>query len=136
LGVLDIIQEKTNISKIDIANRLKIVSRQVDYYINALRYFELISDKCRLTLKGKFISDPLVNQADKIMIFKNIIVGKSVFSQIDGYIIQYRELPSIETIISYIKENYAYSQSTLIRRASTVRSWFDFFIKNEIYGEL
>lgn len=136
LETLNAISKNKHITKIEMGNYLNIVSRQVDYYISVLEYFELITDKHELTLKGRFINDPVINELDKLKILKNIIIEKPVFCKIDEYIIQYHNLPSIDTIANFIHEYYEYSQSTLIRRASTVKSWFDYLIKLNVYGDM
>ena len=135
LETLNILSSNKNITRADICRFLNIVQRQVDYYISVLEYFDIITGKFELTLKGRFINDPVINQYDKILILKNIIIEKPVFRKIDEYIKEYHQVPSIELIANFIAEDYMYSRKTLIRRASTVKSWFDYFIKFHAYGE-
>lgn len=134
LSTLKIISEDSKSTKESIAQNLSIVLRQVDYYVNVLHYFELISNRNELTLKGRFINDPVINMADKLKILKNIMVEKSIFQDIEIYIITHQKTPSIDEISQLISNHYLYSKSTLVRRASTVKSWFDYYIENHVYG--
>lgn len=136
LKTLALIGENKKITKQEIADQLSIVSRQVDYYLNVLYYFELISRNNELTLKGKFINDPVIDKHDQLVILKNIMIEKPVFKLIDDYINKNGKVPSSQVIAEYIQEWYSLSNSTLMRRASTVKSWFDYYIYHHIYGEL
>jgi hypothetical protein len=134
LSTLKLIADDSKITKDLIAQHLSIVSRQVDYYLNVLYYFELISNKNELTLKGRFINDPTINMIDKLKILKNIMVEKPIFQDIELYILQHHKTPGIDEISQLISNYYLYSQSTLKRRASTVKSWFDYYMDNYVYG--
>ena len=136
LQVLTILSQNKNIPKAEISLKLDIVPRQVDYYINVLYYFDLVTEKNALTLKGRFVNDPVINEYDKLVILKNIIVEKQIFAEIDCYIKLHKRVPSNLTISEYIAKYYQLSQSTLIRRSSTVKSWFEYLIKQGVYEEL
>ena len=136
LKMLSIINTNKDISKNDIALMLGIVPRQVDYYLGVLYFFELISINNDLTLKGRFISDPVIDEVDKLKIFKNIMVEHPVFKYINDYIEDNKEIPKVNLIALYINEYYVFSKSTLFRRASTVKSWFEYFKENRVYGEI
>jgi translation initiation factor 2 beta subunit (eIF-2beta)/eIF-5 len=134
LSTLKFIGDDSETSKESIAQNLSVVPRQVDYYINVLYYFELISNQNELTLKGRFINDPVINMSDKLKILKNIMVEQPIFQEIEDYILKYHKTPPIEEISGYISTYFLYSESTLTRRASTVKSWFDYYIENHVYG--
>jgi hypothetical protein len=136
LTALEVINKNKDITKEHMASELSIVTRQVDYYWNVLYYFDLISSNNELTLKGRFINDPVIDRFNKLTILKNIIVENPIFREIDLLIKENKGLPSIDVIASLISEHYLYSESTLRRRANTARSWFDYFIKNEVYGDI
>lgn len=133
LETLNEVSKKQKKSKKEIAETLGIVLRQVDYYVNVLYFFELISENNKLTLKGKYINDPIINPNDRNKILKNIMIEKPIFAKIDKFIIDYNKIPPLNIIADYIAEEYLFSPSTLYRRASTVKSWFDYFIKNKVY---
>jgi len=134
LKALSLLSSKKTITHNAISSELGIVLRQVDYYINVLQYFDLITSSNELTLKGRFINDPVINENDKMKILLNIMIEKPVFKQIDQLIITDKKVPGVEIIADIIAQHYSYSKSTLLRRASTVKSWFEYYIKHGIYG--
>lgn len=134
LITLQKIKENKYIKKDEMAIALEVSSRQVDYYINVLYYFSLITNKNELTLKGQYINDPVLNHHEKLIILKNIMIEKNIFKEIDSYITNNKKIPSRNFIATLIEKYYKYAPSTYFRRADTVRSWFVYFINNNVYG--
>jgi hypothetical protein len=134
IKTLKLIEKNKRISREALAKNLTLVSRQVEYYLNALYYFDLITENAGLTLKGEFIVTA-ENATDQARIFKNIIIQEEIFKDIDAYISINKKLPETTLIANNISKYYIYSESTLHRRASTVKSWFNYFVEINLYGE-
>ena len=111
--------------------------RQGDYYANAGLYLGLVGKRDKhwiLTPKGeKFVHLP-TTQRNKML--AEIIFQHPVFYKVQSEYFEKNQLSSKDEMVSYIKSNTSQnlSQSTLIRRASTIIRWVKYI--NEVYKNI
>ena len=102
-----------------------IVPRQIQYYKKALQYFEMLDNKDRVTLKGKYILEER-SISEQNRMFRNLIIAKPVFKEVEEYINLTKQMPTIEIISRFIGNYYSYNDTTLRRRANAVISIFKY----------
>jgi hypothetical protein len=103
----------------------KIVNRQIHYYKGALQYFDMLDNKGRVTLKGKYIKEALdITEQNKML--RNIIISKPVFREVDEYMKLTLQFPPVEIISNFIGNYYNYNETTRLRRANAVVSIFKY----------
>lgn len=107
---------------------LGIVNRQIDYYMKALHFFEMIDSKKRITMKGIYVIKENNNNLQKQML-RNLIVVKPAFLEVEEYYRTFKILPDKNIIANYIKAYYNYQPATLYRRASSIISIFKYLNK-------
>ena len=135
IGTLELISNDINTAN-DIANELEFDSRQGKYYIDALRYLDLVQKgehvgEYKLTSNGFAILNIDTKSRNEKFI-KHIIKHKP-FYETYKYYLDNKELPSKEFVKGVIKENIPdMSDETVNRRASTVRGWIQWIIGAQI----
>ena len=102
-----------------------IVPRQIQYYKKALQYFEMLDNKDRVTLKGKYILEAR-SISEQNRMFRNLIISKPGFKEVEEYINLTKQMPPIEIISRFIGNYYSYNDTTLRRRANAVISIFKY----------
>lgn len=136
LRVLDLISflyegEK---SKDEIQERYKFVSRQSDYYLNALRYlgfaiYNPYIKSCTLTSEGLLVASEK-NYKKKMLMIVSKILSKKVFNAYFKEYIENNKIPGREKAADLIRENtLVASESTIYRRAKTVVDWVEWIFK-------
>lgn len=124
-------------TKETITNNYGFNVRQTNYYTDAARYLGLI-EKCRID-KNTIIYDLTAN-GRKIMSHKyknrqlslvRSILQHKVFNDCINLYFKNIQAPSNEEIVDIMKNNNLYkieSDSTYIRRASTIRGWINWIL--------
>ena len=102
-----------------------IVPRQIQYYKKALQYFEMLDNKDRVTLKGKYILEAR-SISEQNRMFRNLIIAKPVFKEVEEYMNLTKQMPKLEIISRFIGNYYSYNDTTLRRRANAVISMFKY----------
>lgn len=102
-----------------------IVPRQIQYYKKALQYFEMLDNKDRVTLKGKYILEAR-SITEQNRMFRNLIIAKPVFKEVEEYMNLTKQMPKLEIISRFIGNYYSYNDTTLRRRANAVISIFKY----------
>jgi len=111
------------------ADRLNMVSRQVDYYIDALHFLDIIDEHSNYTEVGELLKSSSVD--NKYLHMRNLIVNRPVFRELYREILSTNKKPSLERITTEIKKYYELNDTTSKRRASTVQKWLDWLAKNK-----
>jgi hypothetical protein len=118
--------------------------RQTDYYITACVYLGLVErinvdgeKGCKLSIETKNIMALRYKQKNLALITK--IFERPVFYKAFGFIIQNNRMPNKNEICNIMNNsNLSINQTTIERRASTVRSWLDWILRianNDDYSE-
>lgn len=136
IGVLELINSGFNTSKA-VASELGFDRRQGKYYIDSLRYLNLVEKdekfgKYKLTASG-FSTINNCNSKErnqKLIIF---ILRHKPFYEVFKYYLENDKLPDKEYIKNIIK-NYVFSMSeeTVNRRASTIKGWIQWIIGAQV----
>lgn len=138
INLCELLQQKDFISKEDITQNYDFVDRQTDYYSNAGKYLGLIEigtdsltnqKGCFLTSNGKRIFN--LNLMDRQKAFVELIVSHSVFKHSLILYLQNGEMPSKEAIVEIMHRDKVYgidSESTYLRRASTIVGWVNWIV--------
>ena len=135
IGTLELINNDVNTAN-DISVELEFDKRQGKYYIDALRYLDLVQkgDKIgeyKLTPSGLAQVSVDVKIRNKRMI--EYILKHKPFYEAYKYYVDNDEFPSREFIKSIIKKYIPdMSEETVNRRASTIRGWIQWIIGAQI----
>lgn len=135
IGTLELINNDVNTAN-DISVELEFDKRQGKYYIDALRYLDLVQkgDKIgeyKLTPSGLAQVSVDVKIRNKRMI--EYILKHKPFYEAYKYYVDNGEFPSREFIKSIIKKYIPdMSEETVNRRASTIRGWIQWIIGAQI----
>lgn len=111
---------KEGLTKQKIYENFDLVERQIDYYLNALKWLKLITTNenlIRITLIGETIS-ALPFQV-KMQQIANIIYSNKIFN----FILNKKEIPK-----KWFLEYKMLSENTQRRRLTTVQSWICYFL--------
>ncbi len=136
LDLLSVLYEKP-LMKDEITLKYEFDSRQTDYYITACEYLGFVEKGYNdegeriysLSERGKAMMG-MQHRAKYIEIIRSILKNP-VFYQVFGAYILSCKMPTKEEICSIMaKSSLHISDSTIERRASTVRSWIDWIIRN------
>ena len=120
-------------TKDDIATRYPIVPRQIDYYVNAARYLGLVEKSVTNVdgveqFRASTVALEILHQPNHIRIIKFAEVAL-LYGPISHLYARWREtgeFPSKSDVVDSFRQSPASSglkESTLERRASTVRMW-------------
>jgi hypothetical protein len=138
INLCELLKQKEFMSKEEITQNYDFDSRQTDYYSNANKYLGLINlgkdlltgqTGCFLTEKGKQVFN--LNLIDRQKEFVRLIVSHPVFKQTLNLYLDNGEIPDKETIVDLMKRSELYnvgSDSTYLRRASTIIGWTNWII--------
>lgn len=135
LGTLELVNSGLN-NAIKISEELNFDKRQGKYYIDALRYLNLVkkSDKHGeyiLTSEGYDILNSNVKNKN-IKIIKSILKHRP-FYEVYKYYLRHKSLPNKEYIKDIIKNNISeLSDETVNRRASTIKSWVEWIVGSRV----
>ncbi len=135
IGVLELINNDVHTAN-DIAQELEFDARQGKYYIDALRYLELVkkSDKFgeyELAPLGDTIANMDVKTRNEKII--ELILKHKPFYDTYKYYIDNEEIPDREIIKNNIRKYISnMSEETVNRRASTIRGWIQWIIGSQI----
>lgn len=130
IDLLGLLMEE-NLSKDDIASSYNFEKRQADYYANSGAYLGLIKkgELVELTPLGKKVMS-MKNREKKLNIAR-LILEHSVFNRVmSRYLGTLSPVPNSE-IVDIMNDSYLHNvgeQSTVIRRASTVKSWIEWIL--------
>lgn len=110
--------------------------RQVDYYYNAAAYLGFVEKEIRdgvinyvLTNRGASLFDLSILERQRE--FVKSILSHKVFKKVLNEYLTTASRPSIERIVSFMKESNLYninSEETYFRRASTISAWIDWIM--------
>lgn len=138
INLCELLKEKEFISKEDITQNYDFDSRQTDYYSNAGKYLGLIeigkdpingSIGCSLTELGNNIFN--TNLIDRQKEFVKVIISHSVFKETLKLYLDNGEMPRKKDIVEIMKRSNLHnidSDSTFIRRASTISVWINWIL--------
>ncbi len=138
INLCELLKQKEFITKEEITQNYNFDARQTDYYSNAGKYLGLINDGqdpltkqigCFLTTKGKQVFS--LNLIDRQIEFIKLIVSHTVFKQALKEHLETGEMPDKEVIVEIMKRSKLYkvrSDSTYLRRASTITGWINWII--------
>lgn len=141
INLCELLNQKGFIKKEEITQNYDFDARQTDYYSNAGKYLGLVEFGkdpengqvgCFLTSKGKQVFNLTLNDRQKM--FVQLIVSHSVFKQTLKLYFVTGDMPSKENIVEIMKKLKLYkisSDSTYLRRASTIIGWTN-WIMNQI----
>ena len=135
IGTLELINNDACTAN-DIANELEFDSRQGKYYIDALRYLELVQrgdsiGEYKLTPNGFAIVNMDIKERNKNLI--ELIIKHKPFYDTYKYFLDNEEMPSREQIKETIKTYiHDMSDETVNRRSSTIRGWIQWIIGAQI----
>ena len=135
IGTLELINNDVCTAN-DIADELEFDSRQGKYYIDALRYLDLVQygEKVggyKLTPNGFALVNMDVKERNEKLI--ESIIKHKPFYDTYKYYLDNEELPSREQIKATIKKYiFDMSDETVNRRASTIRGWIQWIIGAQI----
>lgn len=135
IGTLELINNSIN-TAVNIASELNFDRRQGKYYIDALRYIELVknSEECgryELTDKGKEILRKDIKNRNKEII--ELIIKHKPFYEAYKYYLENNIMPS-KSILKDIIRKYIpkMAEETINRRASTITGWIQWIISSQI----
>lgn len=135
IGTLELINNEVKTAN-DIATELEFDSRQGKYYIDALRYLELVEKdekfgEYKLTPNGFMTVNVDTKSRNERLI--NQILKHKPFYEIYEYYLFHDELPSRDYIKCIIKKYIPnMSDETINRRASTIRGWIQWIIGAQV----
>ena len=135
IGTLELINNEVCTAN-DIADELEFDSRQGKYYIDALRYLELVQygekvGTYKLTPNGFALVNMDLKERNKKLI--ELIIKHKPFYDTYKHYQDTEELPSREQIKETIKKYiFDMSDETINRRASTIRGWIQWIIGCQI----
>lgn len=135
IGALELISNDVNTAN-DIANELEFDNRQGKYYIDALRYLELVQkgDKYgeyKLSPYGfALVNVDIKTRNEKII---GLILKHKPFYDVYKYFIENGELLSRKDIKDIIRKYIPeMAEETVNRRASTIRGWIQWIIGAQV----
>ena len=135
IGALELISNDVNTAN-DIANELEFDNRQGKYYIDALRYLELVQkgDKYgeyKLSPYGfALVNVDIKTRNEKII---GLILKHKPFYDVYKYFIENGELLSRKDIKDIIRKYIPeMAEETVNRRASTIRGWIQWIIGSQL----
>ena len=135
IGALELISNDVNTAN-DIANELEFDNRQGKYYIDALRYLELVQkgDKYgeyKLSPYGfALVNIDIKTRNEKII---GLILKHKPFYDVYKYFIENGELLSRKDIKDIIRKYIPeMAEETVNRRASTIRGWIQWIIGAQV----
>lgn len=133
--IIDLVEflAKTPSTKDDIATQYPIVPRQIDYYVNAARYLGLV-EKSLVDVDGveqfqaSTMAREIIRQPNHIRLIKfaEVVLLYGPISQLYVHWRETGKFPSKSDVVDRFRQSPASSdlkESTLLRRASTVRMW-------------
>lgn len=136
INLMELLTEKA-LSKQDITNEYAFDERQTNYYTDAGRYLGLINKARDQNGKTVFYLTNLGAQVmgleyreRQLSIVKQILKHK-VFNETLKIHLQCGEMPDSQTVVKIMKDSNLYkveSDSTFIRRASTVMRWVEWIL--------
>lgn len=138
INLCELLKQKEFISKEDITQNYDFDARQTDYYSNAGKYIGLIDvgrdpltgqTGCFLTPKGKQVFN--LNIIDRQKEFVKQIVSHKAFKETLKLYLDNGEMPNKEIIVEIMKRSKLYnvgSDSTYLRRASTIIGWINWIL--------
>lgn len=135
IGTLELINNDVCTAN-DIATELEFDARQGKYYIDALRYLELVQrgDKVgeyKLTPNGFALVNMDIKTRNEKMI--ELIIKHKPFYDTYKYYLTNEEIPSRETIKETIRKYIPeMADETVNRRASTIRGWIQWIIGAQV----
>lgn len=135
IGTLELISNEVKTAN-SIAEELEFDSRQGKYYIDALRYLELVEKdekfgEYKLTPNGFMTVNVDTKSRNERLI--NQILKHKPFYEIYEYYLFHGELPSRDYIKCIIKKYIPnMSDETINRRASTIRGWIQWIIGAQV----
>ncbi len=135
IGTLELINNDINTAN-DVADELDFDPRQGKYYIDALRYLDLVQKGEKvgeyvLTANGFALLNVDVKSRNKKII--ELILKHNPFYETYKYYIDNKEFPEREYIRNQIKKSIPdMSEETVNRRASTVRGWIQWIVGAQI----
>ena len=135
IGTLELINNEICTAN-DIATELEFDTRQGKYYIDALRYLELVQrgDKVgeyKLTPNGFALINMDIKMRNEKMI--ELIIKHKPFYDTYKYYLANEEIPSREKIKETIKKYIPnMADETVNRRASTIRGWIQWIIGSQV----
>jgi hypothetical protein len=139
INLCELLKQKGFISKEEITQNYDFDLRQTDYYSNAGKYLGLVEIGkengqivCYLTEKGKRVF--ALSIVDRQSEFVKLILSHSAFKQTLKIYLDNGEMPTKETIVEVMKKSKLHkvgSDSTFLRRASTIAGWTN-WIMNQI----
>lgn len=135
IGTLELVNNDVCTAN-DIATELEFDARQGKYYIDALRYLDLVQrgDKVgeyKLTPNGFALVNMDIKTRNEKMI--ELIFKHKPFYDIYKYYLENEEVPSRETIKETIRKYIPeMADETINRRASTIRGWIQWIIGAQI----
>ena len=135
IGTLELINNDVCTAN-DIADELEFDSRQGKYYIDALRYLELVQrgdniGEYKLTPDGFALVNMDIKERNEKLI--ELIIKHKPFYDTYKYYLEHEDIPSREIIKETIKKYIPdMSDETVNRRASTIRGWIQWIIGAQI----
>jgi len=136
VNLIELLYER-ELSKDEITTEYAFDARQTNYYTDAGRYLGLIdkiSDENRgivfqLSQIGRHIMG--LQYKEKQLAIVSQILKHKVFRDTLGLHLQFGEMPDVNSIIEIMKESdlfHVESESTYIRRSSTIVSWINWIL--------
>jgi hypothetical protein len=120
-SMLILISQNSSINKEELSSSFDIVDRQVDYYLNVLKWLKVcteINEHLKLTPRGEAIIK--LSFRDRVE-----ALAKIIFSDPISHAVLHKKAIKPELFLIY----NVHSQSTINRRLSTIRSWIKYFKK-------
>lgn len=124
LSMLNLVARHGDMTKEALSFDFDIVPRQIDYYVNIMRWLGLVvveRGNIHLTDNGKRISG--LSHADRIYELAHIIFGEPIFHQ--------ALRKGVDGVDKNLFRRWRCSKSTINRRLQTVAAWIKFFRKFE-----
>lgn len=138
INLCELLNQKEFITKEEITQNYDFDERQTDYYSNGGKYLGLVETGrdaltvqacCFLTTKGKQLFN--LNLIQRKKEFVKLIISHSAFRRSLELYLEKGEMPAKDEIVEIMKQSKLYnvvSESTFVRRSSTIIGWINWII--------
>lgn len=137
INICEILHRNEILARDEVSDLYAFDPRQTDYYTSAAIYLGLISreraqsGETIYTLSDEGRRVMAANLKQRNLEFAKLILRQQPFRRTFEFFLKYRQLPSKDVVVDYMKTSNLYrvsSESTFHRRASTVLAWVGWII--------
>lgn len=113
-----------------LAKSVDIAPRQVDYYLDALIFLDIVDEEYNYTETAVAIISADTEQ--KKLHLRNLIINRPVFKSVYKSIMHKKAFPDRKTIAYLIQQYFDLNDMTAERRSSTVVKWIKWIKDNKM----